>query len=218
MRAFPGQQSDDSPLLVRPYAGRRAVLESLIADLDPPWTLCPMTTDPELAREWLEEWTQVPGLEGIVVKTLTGPYRPGVRGWSKLRRRQTTEAVIGAVTGSLRRPQPVLLGRYDAAARRFRFVGRTAPLGPESARQLAEHLTAPGPGHPWTGARFNAAWGSRDPLIPILVTPELVAEVGADTAVDRGVFRHPLRFARLRLDVTPGDVPRFGEGAVPGAG
>ncbi|MDX3855350.1 hypothetical protein [Streptomyces sp. AK02-01A] len=56
-----------------------------------------MTTDPGLARDWLEEWTQVPGPEGIVVKNPASPYRPGVRGWSKLRRRQTTEAVIGAV-------------------------------------------------------------------------------------------------------------------------
>ncbi|MFK0047675.1 hypothetical protein ACIQU4_27000 [Streptomyces sp. NPDC090741] len=33
-----------------------------------------------------------------------------------------------------------------------------------------------------------------------MVRPDLVAEVSADWAVDRGgVFRHPLRFKRLRL-------------------
>ncbi|WP_331736583.1 hypothetical protein [Streptomyces sp. NBC_00045] len=40
-----------------------------------------------------------------------------------------------------------------------------------------------------------------------------MAEISADRAIDRGgVFRHPLRFQRLRLDVTVDDVPRFGAG------
>ncbi|MEU9233473.1 hypothetical protein [Streptomyces subrutilus] len=44
-----------------------------------------------------------------------------------------------------------------------------------------------------------------------LVRPGLVAEVSADTSVDRGeIFRQPLRFQRLRLDVTAEDVPPFG--------
>ncbi|MFD6465630.1 hypothetical protein [Streptomyces goshikiensis] len=56
--------------------------------------------------------------------------------------------------------------------------------------------------------RFAAAWGSRDILDAILVRPDLVAEIRADRAIDRGgVFRHPLRFSRLRLDVTVKDVP-----------
>ncbi|MBT2452903.1 hypothetical protein J7F03_38895 [Streptomyces sp. ISL-43] len=45
----------------------------------------------------------------------------------------------------------------------------------------------------------------------VLVRPDLVAEISADRAVDRGGgFRHPLRFKRLRMDVTVEDVPRFG--------
>ncbi|MEV6735097.1 hypothetical protein [Streptomyces sp. NPDC051364] len=52
-----------------------------------------------------------------------------------------------------------------------------------------------------------------------LVRPDLVAEVSADRAVDHGgIFRHPLRFQRLRLDVGVGDVPRFGAGPVAAAG
>ncbi|WP_328618818.1 hypothetical protein [Streptomyces sp. NBC_00354] len=67
--------------------------------------------------------------------------------------------------------------------------------------------------------RFTAAWGSRDVLDVTLVHPELVAEVSADRAVDRGgVWRHPLRFKRLRLDVSVKDVPRFGEGNAAAAG
>ncbi|MFF8264997.1 hypothetical protein [Streptomyces virginiae] len=42
-------------------------------------------------------------------------YRPSERGWTKVRRRDTTEAIIGAVTGTLVRPQLLVLGRHDLA-------------------------------------------------------------------------------------------------------
>ncbi|MEU4732078.1 hypothetical protein [Streptomyces sp. NPDC023588] len=65
----------------------------------------------------------------------------------------------------------------------------------------------------WEGWRFASAWGSRDLLDVTLVRPELVAEISADTAVDRGgVFRHPVRFKRLRLDLSVEEVPLFTPG------
>ncbi|WP_244291090.1 hypothetical protein [Streptomyces subrutilus] len=61
--------------------------------------------------------------------------------------------------------------------------------------------------------------GSCDVLDTTLVHPGLVAEVSADRAIDRGgVYRHPLRFQRLRLDVGLEDVPGFGEGLAAAAG
>ncbi|WP_256333035.1 hypothetical protein [Streptomyces sp. 2131.1] len=75
-------------LLDEPYAARRALLEGLFVEhglTTPPWTLCPSTTDMATAEEWLNGWTRTPGIEGIVVKSLTGRYRPGVRGWTKVR-------------------------------------------------------------------------------------------------------------------------------------
>nr|WSW49872.1 hypothetical protein OG296_43445 [Streptomyces sp. NBC_01001] len=101
----------------------------------------------------------------------------------------------------------------------LRAVGRTVPLRPEASRQVAEHLAAAEAGHPWTGARFSVAWRSRDVLDVVLVRPELVAEISADRAVDHGgVYRHPLRFKRLRLDMTVGDVAPFGAGPAAVAG
>lgn len=166
-------------LLTRPYSERRALLEDLFTTraLTAPWTLCPMTTDLATARERLESWTDVSGVEGILIKPLTSRYNPSYRGWTKIRRRDTTEAIIGAVTGTLARP-----------------------------------------GHPWTGVTFGSAWASRDVLDVTLVRPEMVAEVSADRAVDRGVFRHPLRFQRLRMDVTVEDVPPFAQGLAAAAG
>lgn len=212
--AFDLLQQDGEELLALPYRERRRRLEVLFAAraLTSPWTLCPMTTDVAVAEDWFESWTDVAGLEGLVVKNMSQPYRLATRGWTKIRRRDSTEAIIGAVTGTLTRPQLLVLGRYDHEGR-LRTVGRTVALRPEQARQLAEQLAAAPPGHPWEGIRFAAAWGSKDVLDAVLVRPDLVAEISADRAVDRGgVYRHPLRFVRLRLDVTAADVQPFGQG------
>ncbi|MGW4690617.1 ATP-dependent DNA ligase [Streptomyces sp. NPDC004244] len=66
--AFDVLQMDGEEQLHRPYAERRALLEQLFTDHDltAPWTLMPMTTDLAKAREWLESWTDVSGVEGIV--------------------------------------------------------------------------------------------------------------------------------------------------------
>ncbi|MFD9622902.1 ATP-dependent DNA ligase [Streptomyces virginiae] len=218
--AFDLLQHDGQELLTRPYAERRALLENLFSEhvLTAPWTLCPMTTDLSKAREWLESWTHVSGVEGILIKPLNSRYLPGYRGWTKTRRRDTTEAIVGAITGTLTRLQLLVLGRHDETGR-LRPVGRIVSLRPDAARQVAEYLTAAAPGHPWTGAKFSATWGSRDILDTTLVQPALVAEVSADRAVDHGgIYRHPLRFQRLRLDVGLEDVPGFGEGPTAAAG
>ncbi|WP_199813790.1 hypothetical protein [Streptomyces sp. NRRL F-2747] len=60
-------------------------------------------------------------------------------------------------------------------------------------------------------------WGTRETLDAVLVRPELVAEISADWAIDHGgVFRHPLRFQRLRLVATVDDILRFGAGSAAG--
>lgn len=84
--------------------------------------LCPATRDVAKARQWLKAWTDVTGVEGLVIKPLTSLNRPGFRGWTKVRRRDTTEAMIGAITGTLARPQLLVLGRHDT-------TGRLRPVG-----------------------------------------------------------------------------------------
>ncbi|MFD7094088.1 ATP-dependent DNA ligase [Streptomyces xanthophaeus] len=215
--AFDVLQQDGRELTGYPYRQRRVRLEALFADrrLASPWTLCPMTTDLIKAQQWLESCTEITGVEGIVVKAMNQPYQPGHRGWYKLRRRNTTEAIIGAVTGTTIRPQLLLLGRRDDYGDLY-AVGRTAPLRTELARLVGGNVTAADAGHPWEGWRFASTWGSRDFLKVTLVRPDLVAEISADTAVDRaGIYRHPVRCKRLRLDMTVEEVPRFSAG--PGA-
>ncbi|MEU6422289.1 ATP-dependent DNA ligase [Streptomyces spiralis] len=216
--AFDVLQADGNELLQRPYVERRERLEALFAEheLTAPWTLCPETTDVALARDWLTSWTEVPGIEGLVIRGSQQRYLPGARALVKIRRRDTTEAIIGAITGTLRRPETLVLGRLDQDDR-LRPVGRTTPVRPDAARQLAEQLTPAAPGHPWEGLRFTTGWGSHTPLDVTLVQPDLVAEIMVDTAQERGAWRHPARFARIRTDITTADAPPFGAGTEPSA-
>ncbi|MGW4249981.1 ATP-dependent DNA ligase [Streptomyces californicus] len=83
-----------------------------------------------------------------------------------------------------------------------------------STRDLAvarEWLATAAPGaHPWQGARFSPGWGRGGEVLDMtLVAPERVAEVSVDTAQNRGVWRHPVRLVRLRLDMPPDDVETF---------
>ncbi|MFH8371385.1 hypothetical protein [Streptomyces sp. NPDC018031] len=110
-----------------------------------------------------------------------------------------------------------MLGRLDEEGT-LRPVGRSTPLRPDAARDLAERLTPAGPGHPWEGVRFTTSWGSRTPLDVVLVEPVLVAEIMVDTALERGAWRHPVRFARIRMDVAVTDGPPFGAGTEPANG
>ncbi|MFE0805286.1 ATP-dependent DNA ligase [Streptomyces sp. NPDC058812] len=217
--AFDVLQLDGRELLREPHSARRQVLEDLFTQhrLAAPWTLCPETDDVARAQEWLTSWTRVPGIEGLVIRGRARRYLPGARAMFKVRRRDTTEAIIGAVPGTLAHPQTLILGRCDTDGV-LRPVARSTPLYPDAARRLAADLTPAGAGHPWQGVRFTTSWGSRTPLDVVLVEPRLVAEIAVDTAQDRGAWRHPVRFARLRQDVTPADVPAFGQGAVPASG
>ncbi|MER5572884.1 hypothetical protein [Streptomyces massasporeus] len=69
--------------------------------------------------------------------------------------RETTEAVIRAVTGSVALPRGLLLGRHDDQ-QRLQYIGRTTTLARVTGTAIASHLSPGGPGHPWTGWTFSA--------------------------------------------------------------
>ncbi|GGP84539.1 ATP-dependent DNA ligase [Streptomyces calvus] len=199
-----------------PYSRRRAALEELFAErrLTAPLTLCPSTTDPDTAREWLT-WTSA-GLEGLCFKPLRAPYRAGARAWGKYKVRATEDAVVGAVTGPVTAPRTLLLGRYDTAGR-LRYTGRTTTLPRTTGTALAELLTSTEAAHPWTGQTFTARWGTREALSVHLVRPDLVVEVEVDVARDAaGRWRHPARLHRTRPDLTPDDTAPFNSSSTPG--
>ncbi|MEU7306074.1 hypothetical protein [Streptomyces sp. NPDC007206] len=122
---------------------------------------------------------------------------------------ETTEAIVGAVTGALAVPGTLLLGRFDDCGR-LQYVGRTTTLARTASGTVAGLLAPARRGHPWTGWSFSAGWGSRETLDVTLVEPELVVEVGVDVARDAsGRWRHPARWYRARPDLSRADVPRL---------
>ncbi|MEU3862636.1 hypothetical protein AB0F03_35865 [Streptomyces sp. NPDC028722] len=82
--------------------------------------------------------------------------------------RVTTEAIAGAVTGSLAAPRTVLLGRQDAAGR-LQYTGRSTTLSQATGRALADALAPPRGAHPWEGWTFSAGWGTQRTLEVVLV-------------------------------------------------
>jgi ATP-dependent DNA ligase len=207
--AFDVLQVDGSELLAAPLAERRAVLVAALADGPPQLTICPQTTDAEVAREWLDAWTDQ-GLEGLVIKSLTGTYQPGRRGWRKLRRRHTTEAIVAGLAGA-----SLLLARFDADGR-LRYAGRSAPLSPAERSELDPLLVAPGPhrdggiNHPWPRplpAGWTGHFDAAGPLDYRQVVPDTVVEVRVDSAYEHTRWRHAVRFVRLRPDLAVLDVP-----------
>ncbi len=134
-------------------------------------------------------WASV-GMEGLVFKRLDDAYRPSVRSWQKYKVRETSEPIVGAITGPLAAPRTLLLGRYDTDGRP-QYVGRTTTLAQVAGAAVAGLLAAGRRGHPWTGCSFSAGWGSQEKLNVTLVEPEMVVEVGVDVAHDAsGRWRH----------------------------
>jgi ATP-dependent DNA ligase len=190
------------------YRERRAALEKLLAKHLPPGVvLAPTTTDPAVAHSWPGGHT-ASGIEGVVAKRQDHPYRPGVRGWQKLRTRLTGEAVIAGVLGPLHAPRVLLLGRPDTDGR-LQVAGRTVDLTPTHAATVGAALWPHiGPGHPWPELLPRSRWGRgpAEPLAYTQVVPEVVVELVVDPAVDGLRWRHPATLVRLRPDLHPTDL------------
>ncbi|MGG7574160.1 ATP-dependent DNA ligase [Streptomyces sirii] len=200
-------EADGDAWLSRPYRERWARLEAAFASgvLRPPWTLVSSTRDRTVAEEWLDPAYGQVGVEGVLIKSATSLYRPGQRGWWKVRSFQSSEGIVAGVTGPVSRPYSLLLGRYDSAGR-LRFIARTTPLTAAARRDLGALLAPGGPEHPWAGVRISAGWGSREDLRFDTVRPDLVVEVRTDSAMDQGKHRHPVRYLRIRDDRSPREV------------
>ncbi|MDA0564554.1 ATP-dependent DNA ligase [Streptomonospora sp. S1-112] len=198
---------EGTDLTRRPLDERRDRLTALLRETAQPVLMLGWhTASLEVARQWYAEMPAV-GVEGLVVKDGRAPYRPGRREWQKYKRRVTTEAVVGGVTGSPERPGQLVLGRRDSATGELRIVGRTADLGPAERAALSPLLrAAEGDDHPWP-AVLPASWGSDRSREYTRVVPEAVVEVAPDTAVSGGRWRHVVRYVRARPDVDAADVP-----------
>ncbi|MGY2067090.1 ATP-dependent DNA ligase [Blastococcus sp. SYSU DS0619] len=189
----------------RTFARRRAALEQLAGRWAPPLQLSPVTADAAEARQWFDDFRPA-GVEGLVVKGAATRYAPGRREWLKVKSWETTEVLAGGVIGSLERPSQLVAGRYRDGE--LVVVGRTSPLSPRQSAELAAVLRPAGEDHPWPARIGTGRFGGGRLSVPLTrVEPAAVVEVSADAALQAGVFRHPLRFVRVRPDLRPEDLP-----------
>ncbi|WP_260474585.1 DUF4238 domain-containing protein [Streptomyces sp. WAC 05379] len=193
-----------------PYHRRRAALEAVFAGrrLGAPWTLCPSTTDPEQVAEWLT-WGSV-GMEGVIYKRLSDPYRPAMRGWLKYKPWETTEAIVGAVTGPQRRrarccsvdtTPPAVCSTSGAPP-----PWRRPPAIPWQLYCPLPRVNIRGPAGPSQPAEAVARHSTSRSC-----GPGLVVKVGVEVARDGGGrWRHSARLHRPRPEESPGEVDLFG--------
>jgi ATP-dependent DNA ligase len=209
---------DDLDLRPVPFAERRRTLEQALAGARPPVHLTPSTTDRAVAAEWFDKFEGA-GLDGVVAKPLSLPYREDERVMWKVKHARTADCVVGGfrwhksggVVGSL------LLGLYDDEGT-LHHVGVasafTVARRKELVDELAPYREGALDGHPWAGwaeavaeaggrmpggqSRWNAGRSMEwEPL-----RAELVVEVAFDHLQgDR--FRHATTMVRWRPDRDP---------------
>ena len=202
-----------------PLSDRRARLEALLAGVQPPIHLTPMTRDRALAVQWLKRFEGA-GLDGVIAKPENGTYQPGKRAMIKVKHARTADCVVAGfrwhksgtdAVGSL------LLGLYDTTGT-LHHVGVTSSFTMAVRAQLAVELAplrkdALGE-HPWrawaqadgTGsARMPGAqsrWSAGKDLSWEPLRIERACEVKYDHLQgDR--FRHATTFLRWRPDKPP---------------
>ncbi len=191
-----------------PYRDRRARLVELLEHAAPPLALAPVTEDLQAAHAWMGETAR--GVEGVVVKHLDHAYLPGHCWWTKIRARDTSEAVVGGVIGPVEHPRALIVGRYNRRAR-LCVVGRTHPLPRAAAEEIGRCLRPPAGVHPWPvvipGGWLGLA-GKHDPVEHTPVAPTVVVERDVDRAVEYGRWRHGARYRRVRTELRAADLPQ----------
>jgi ATP-dependent DNA ligase len=186
-----------------PLTERRRQLEQ-VAVWTPPLQLSPVTTNREEARSWFVSYRPA-GIEGLVVKGGDGRYAGGRRNWIKVKSRETTEVIVGGVIGSLEAPRQIVAGRLRLGE--LVMVGRSTVLSTMQAAELTPLLVPSDPTHPWPTMIGSGRFGGGRNKVPLTrVDPAVVVEVSADTGLQAGAFRHPLRFVRVRHDLGPDDL------------
>jgi len=185
-------------LLNRPFRERRAMLERQINASDV-LAMTPQTDDQAAAQTWLS--FNARGVEGVVAKRGSLPYRSGQRQMIKVRRMRSIDCVVGGyVPGASGLPAALVLGLYDSCGI-LHHVGNTSVL-PAAQRRDAANMLERHVGKPSFGEGRMPGygrWPGQRGLVWLSVAPEIVCEV-AGSNIDGGRFRHSLRFLRWRPD------------------
>ncbi len=205
-------------LMAAPQAERRAEMEKLLADIEPPVFVTPVTRDRKIALDWLKRFEGA-GLDGVIAKPESATYQPGKRAMIKVKHARTADCVVAGfrwhksgedAIGSL------LLGLYDDSGV-LQHVGVTSAFTMTLRRQLVKELEPlrkdamkDHPWKEWAGAAAESSrmpggqsrWSAGKDLSWEPLRIERVCEVKYDHMQgDR--FRHGAQFLRWRPDKPP---------------
>jgi ATP-dependent DNA ligase len=174
-------------------------------DPGPDLLLTPWTDDLSVAERWFADEAGL-GQDGIVAKREDQPYQPGVRGWIKVKHRQTADCVVGGYrlskdgqgVGSL------LLGVYDDDGA-LHYLGHTSSFKAKEKLELLELLRPLEGVESFAGARApggQSRWSAGKDTAWVTIEPRLVCEVAFDR-IQSGRIRHAATFLRWRPDRDP---------------
>lgn len=188
---------DEHPLVGLPLAERRGVLEALELT-GGHWQVPPTYDDGDL----LLQVTREQGLEGVVSKRLSSPYRPGQRSedWLKFPHRPAHSFVVGGW-----RPQvggtslaAVLVGEPTVDGLVYRGRVGSGLAGRAAAR--LEALLTPGSESP-----FATEVPPEDAEGTVWVEPDTIVEVTSLGFTREGRLRQPA-YVGTRADLRPADL------------
>jgi ATP-dependent DNA ligase len=210
---------EDRDLRQAPFSQRRSELESVLAGVEPPMHLTPLTADAAVARTWFERFEGA-GLDGVVAKPAAGTYQPGQRAMWKVKHERTGDFVVAGFRWYQANPTVVgslMLGLYDED--RLQHVGVIGAFPAAQRRELVDEL-APyldPDQHPWADWAGWAAdapddrrrlpgavsrWNAGKDLSFVLLRPDLVVEAAYEH-LQGPRLRHTARFRRWRPDRDP---------------
>jgi ATP-dependent DNA ligase len=169
--------------------------------------LTPLTLDPAVARDWFGRFEGA-GLDGVVAKVRSLPYREDQRVMFKVKHERTADFVVGGFRwykGDRSAVGSLMLGLY--ADQQLVHVGVIGSFPAERRRSLVAELAECGTDvgdHPWMGWAPDAPgaksrWSAGKDLSFEPLRPELVVEAAYEHL--QGMrLRHTARFRRWRPD------------------
>ncbi|MDQ6638715.1 MAG: ATP-dependent DNA ligase [Pseudomonadota bacterium] len=184
-------------------AARRAALEKLLAQAQPPLYLTPVTRDGAVAAVWLREFEGA-GLDGVIAKPLDASYQPGKRAMLKIKHARTADCVVAgfrwhksSAEGGPEAIGSLLLGLFDDSGV-LHHVGVTSSFTMDVRRALAKELAPLRKDaladHPWRG------WAEQDDTAKNLPAGEAAQRMpGASSRWSAGkdLAWQPLRLERV---------------------
>jgi ATP-dependent DNA ligase len=212
----------DRDLRSIPFHERRRMLESLLANAQPPIHLTPATHDSAVASDWFRRFEGA-GLDGVMAKPVEGIYESDKRVMLKVKHERDCDCVVAGFRwykkGERTAIGSLLLGLYDDNGA-LQHVGVCASFTAQKRLELVQFLEPYRrdalANHPWKAwAQAEAAEGQRMPggqsrwsqgkdLSWELLRPELVVEVTYEH-MQGSRFRHMSHFRRWRTDKNPRD-------------